>query len=230
MTTHRPVPLDRANRSYAAGSLRTIRELILAGHFEPGQRLNEVEIARSLGVSRGPVREALQRLATEGLVELVPNRGAFVCAVEMPDIQELYEVREALEVMAVRLCIERATESDIQRIQDMIASTREALGEEQTAPYPLDKDLHRCIGQMARNSRLEDQLRTIDHQLHLVRTRSGHEVARAHLAYEEHLAIADAITARDVERAEHGMRSHLRASFAHVKKLFDSDEPPEPRT
>src|SRR5215218_7099701 len=96
------------NTSYAEQARTLLRRSILNGVYGPGQRLKEMEISRVLGISRSPVREAIQGLANEGLVRIAPQKGAFVANLNATEVAELYEVREALEIMAVRLAAERA--------------------------------------------------------------------------------------------------------------------------
>src|SRR3954465_2999259 len=90
-----------------------LRSEILAGHLEPGTELAEVALSEQLGVSRGPLREAIGRLAAEGLVTVRPRRGAVVRSLSKEEFVELYQVREALELMAVRLAVPRLTADDL---------------------------------------------------------------------------------------------------------------------
>jgi DNA-binding GntR family transcriptional regulator len=95
----------------AVGCQRALRQRILHGEVRPGERLNEVEIAGELGVSRGPIREALQRLASDGLVELQARRGAFMRRLGPAEVRDLFEVRLALETTVARLAAQRATDA-----------------------------------------------------------------------------------------------------------------------
>src|SRR5438128_8801086 len=97
-----------------------LREEIIAGHLEPGAELAEVALSEQLGVSRGPVREALGRLASEGLVTVRPRRGAVVRSLSAEEFLELYQVREALEVMAVKLAVPRLHAEDFAELQGLI--------------------------------------------------------------------------------------------------------------
>src|SRR5262245_4984988 len=97
-----------------------IRDEILAERLAPGSELNEVALAQALGVSRGPVREALGRLEAGGLITIRPRRGAVVRSLSAQEFLEAYQVREALEVMAVRLAVPRLTDGDLDRLRGLI--------------------------------------------------------------------------------------------------------------
>src|SRR2546423_10742649 len=98
-----------------------LREEILAGGLEPGAELAEVALSEQLGVSRGPIREAIGRLASEGLVTVRPRRGAVVRSLSKEEFLELYQVREALEMMAVRLAVPKLAAEDIAELEELIA-------------------------------------------------------------------------------------------------------------
>src|SRR5207244_781821 len=99
-----------------------LREEILAGRLKPGAELAEVALSEQLGVSRGPLREAIGRLASEGLVTVRPRRGAVVRSLSKEEFLELYQVREALEMMAVRLAVPKLAAGDIAELEQLIAA------------------------------------------------------------------------------------------------------------
>jgi DNA-binding GntR family transcriptional regulator len=190
-----------------------LREQLLSGHFERGERLNEVAIARSFGISRGPVREALQKLASEGLVELVPRRGAFVPAFDTGELVELCEVREAIEVAAVRLAATRASSAAVRDLEALLKRTETEMNKGREAPYPTALDFHGSIIQLSGNSRLTSMGSEIHRQLQFSRARASFEPTRAAAAYKEHVEILDAIAKRDADAAEQAMRLHLLHSL-----------------
>src|SRR5207237_3014802 len=111
-----------------------LREQILSGKLEPGAELAEVALSEQLGVSRGPIREAIGRLAAEGLVTVRPRRGAVVRSLSKDEFLELYQVREALEMMAVRLAVPKLEAEGIAELEELIAAMgghaeREEVGE-----------------------------------------------------------------------------------------------------
>ncbi|MGG1658093.1 GntR family transcriptional regulator [Brevibacillus sp. NRS-1366] len=105
---------------------RVLREAILRGHFEPGERLVQEELASSLGVSRMPIREALRKLETEGLVVIEPHRGAIVKSLSLVDIEEIYGLRAQFEKMAVELSVEHMQPGDIEDLERLVELMEEA--------------------------------------------------------------------------------------------------------
>src|SRR5262245_61461910 len=106
-------------RSFADEAAKLIRHMILSGHFAPGERLNELQLAGVLQISRSPIREALKALSSVGLVRMVPGRGAFVADYDLATVRHLIEVRLALECAAARLVAERATDEQIEAIGEL---------------------------------------------------------------------------------------------------------------
>jgi DNA-binding GntR family transcriptional regulator len=196
-----------------------IRQLILSGRFEPGERLNELNLAETLSISRSPIREALQALAAEGIVRAVPGRGMFVATFDAGTIDQLTEVRQALECKAARLAAERADDALIDALERLLASTEEALADPDHS-YPRDLDFHQQVLDMSGNLKLVETARSVATQFQLARARSGEAPGRAKAAYEEHLRIYQAIRARDPEAADAAMHAHLEASRHNVRQLI----------
>lgn len=188
-----------------------IRRMLLRGAFPPGQRINEVRLARALGTSRGPVREALQALAQEGLVERIARRGVFVRAYGEPQLRDLAEVREILEVHAVRAAVRRARTEEIQAIAGTMARARSAI--ERSGRYPPDDDFHQALVRLARNEVLAEQAEQIYVRVRIVRIFSVAETDLARQAWREHDAILDAVSHRDEERAVQAVRQHIASGL-----------------
>lgn len=199
--------------SLAEEALGKIVQAITSGEFRPGERLSEAHLARQLGISRGPLREALGRL--EGrLVMRTPRIGVSVIALSTEDLAQLFEVREALEGMACRLAAERITRGQITSLQALLDQhrTNEAVlrsdGYFQRQP---DEDFHLSILRCAGNARLQELLMEgLYYQLRLYRFKASTEPGRAKAAFREHGAILDALAARDPDAAEAAMRKHIR--------------------
>ncbi|MEV0623650.1 FCD domain-containing protein [Nonomuraea sp. NPDC050404] len=207
-------------RRFADEVATIIRQLILSGQFEPGERLNELNLAETLSISRSPIREALQALAAEGLVRAVPGRGMFVASFDADTFDQLVEVRQALECKAAALAAERADDDLIEALGRLLASTEEALADP-SQPYPRDLDFHQQVLDMSGNLKLVETARSVGLQFQLARARSGEEPARAQAAYEEHFRIFEAIRARDPEAAGAAMHTHLDASRRSVRQLLE---------
>lgn len=196
-----------------------LRELVISGTLAPGERVNEMEIAASLGISRGPVREAVQRLASEGLLDFVPHRGAFVPTLSALRISHLYEVRAAVECAAARWAALRRTPDNLAAMEGTLEQADAILNSGAEVPYPIDLDLHREIVGAAANPILLAHAENVHLQLTFARSSSGYQPSRARDAHAEHRLIIHAIANRDGEGAEWGMRNHLEQSLSSVLAL-----------
>lgn len=212
-------PLNRVD-SFMTRTLEAVRELILEGHFAPGERVNEVELSRSLGVSRGPLREALQQLSSEGLVLRIQHRGTFIPDFGAKETTELFEVREALEVRAAELAAERAGAEAIDGLRSILDEARRCMASGTEPHYPLEPDFHAGVVALTGNQSLVQHSREVQRLLHIARMRSGYEPERARTAHEEHQSVLDAIADHDADRAGAAMRHHLRKGFEHVAQIY----------
>lgn len=210
------------NLPYSEQAAQIIRRSILSGQYEAGQRLNEVELSASLGISRSPIREGLRKLTDEGLVVLKPGRGAYVASFAMAEVRELLEFRQALDVMGARLAAQRASEMQMTEIQRSLeAATVAHKGGEPVPPW--SSDFHLLILRASGNNRIAERGAEVHRQLRLVRFRSGSTAERAQEAHDEHQAILDAIRARDVEVAGRRMQDHLIAAAAHIAQVLEAE-------
>lgn len=185
--------------------------------------MKEIEVSRDLGISRAPIREAIQNLANEGLVELVPHRGAIVAIFGAEEVRELYEVREALEIMATRLAAERASDRQLTELQGMLETTGIRLEGDVNASYPRDLDFHNRIFELAGNTKLEDMANGITAQLRLARFRSGARPGRAGDSYREHIAVFEALKEKDPNKAEKAMRKHIRNGLTKILDMLANE-------
>lgn len=186
-----------------------LREMVLDGVIQAGQRLNEVALAGALGISRGPLREAIQRLAGEGLLTMVSHRGAFVRTFEKREVEELYDLRTALEMFVTRLVCERATDDQVARLIALVDEVAVALADDPVGAYPSDHDFHRALLEIASHSIIERALLETQRQIALARGMSAKGADRAQKAHNEHAALVEAIAGRDADRAAQLMRTHL---------------------
>lgn len=213
-------PIDRSNLTLADRVEGRLREQIVQGERPTGSRLNEVEIAADLAVSRGPVREALQRLAHAGLVTLESHRGAFVRRLELDEVRELFEVRIALECHAAELAATRISQEgldDLARLQE--ASVSEV--SQNPRPSPFDHlDLHTLIVRASGNDRLQQAVAQVNVELRLARSRSGAAGERAKEAVDEHDELISHLRARDGDGARAAMNRHLHASLQNTMQLL----------
>ncbi len=188
-----------------------LREQILDNTLPPGTVLSEVPLAASLGVSRGPIREALGRLAAEGLVTVRPRRGAVVSALTHEEFLQAYQVREALETLAIRLAVPNLTDEDVDRIDAIV--DRQALALERDdidGFFVLNSSFHQLFVDVSRNTTLQDMYRQLIAHMGRYQMRSVALRGTVRRSVAEHRAIARACRARDAERAERLLRNHIR--------------------
>ena len=200
-------------------STEVLRDLILSGSLAPGERMNEVELATQLGMSRGPIRESLQRLAAEGLVTIRSHKGTFVKTFTAGELANLYEVRRVLEAHASRLAALRRTETEIEVLGKLLALTRERMATEGVFLY--ENDFHLQILAMTHNDVLAKQGQHLLAQMGLARSRSASSAERGKCALDEHQAVFDAIYGGDDERAASLMEHHLGKSYENAKRTLE---------
>ncbi len=201
-----------------------LRQQLLDGTYEPGSRLNEVEIADAMGISRGPLREALQRLVAEGLVVVVAHRGAFVRSFSPLELQQMYEFREIVESGAARLAARRATDEAVGGLRAMLRETAQLLDTTAGSVYPASPDFHRRTLELSGNPALLRAGTELQTQAKMARRSSGRLPGRARAAFDEHLVIVDAIGRRDPDAAQNAMTRHLANSFTSVSQARHDDQ------
>lgn len=206
-----PAPARVVRRTLRDHAEASLRELIVGGRLEPGTRVNEVQLAAELGISRGPLREAIQTLAREGLLEVIQHRGAFVRAVDERSLRDLYELRIALETHAVRLVGRSRDPAVLQRIVDLVVEAEGALDED--GGYPNDADFHRGLLAATGNESLVAAGEDVVRRISVARARSARDPERARAALVEHRAVLDALRDGDPARGAELMEEHLWRSY-----------------
>jgi DNA-binding GntR family transcriptional regulator len=188
----------------------SLREAIIHGRLHPGERLMEIQLAEELGVSRTPVREAIRKLELEGLVLMIPRKGAYVSQISMKDIADVFEIRRALEGLAARLAAERATEEEIERLERALIRIAEvAEADDLNGAVALDTDFHEELMAASHNPRLSQMVSNLREQIHRFRLTSLSHPGRVKLAVEEHRKIVDAIASHDSELAQNLAYEHI---------------------
>jgi len=188
-----------------------IREAIAEGRFSKGDRLRIGELARELGVSPTPIREALNYLCAVGLVELVPRKGFLVKGLSRKELEDTLEVRICLERMAVRLFVERASEEHLRRLEELYGRMRRASElEDLKLSMALNEAFHSAVVEGSGNGVLLEVVKGISDKLGLVRFLSISRSGRIKESLAEHGEILEALRARDARRAEELVDAHIR--------------------
>jgi len=212
-----------------------MRREIVEGQIPPGSKMNEPELARRYGISRGPLREAMRRLESSSLVVRRPNVGARVIDLSIAQLLDLYYLRESLEGLASRLAAERMSATEVEELRALIALHERQVAQDRGLAYYQsegDLDFHFCIVRGSHNARLQDLLgNDLYHLVRMYRCQFGMVGPRAPTALREHGQIVEAIAERDGELAEILMRRHIRASRQQVERRLSGDWPqPAPLT
>lgn len=199
---------------------RELRHRIITKQVKAGQRLPEVNIAVQMGVSRTPVREALRRLESEGLVDIIPNSGARLAAPTKREVENAYVVREQLECLAVRLAAQAVAEKHFRRLDEAIVAEENAFQERNLELYlEINESFHRIIAEATGNRILATYVENIlaRTNVYIVFYDPFYEAER-NPSIAEHRALLQALRDHDGERAERLMREHLRTTITGMAK------------
>ena len=201
-----------------------ITEAIVEGDLAAGSKLSDPELARTYGISRGPLREAIGRLEACGLVVRRANVGARVVTLSSNQLIEIFHIREALEGMAARLAAQNMGEEEIAKLRELLDQHGEQIERDAEHAYfqrEGDLDFHYRIVQGSHNAHMIELLcNDLYHLVRLYRYQFGMSSKRGQRAFVEHGHIVDAIERRDPEMAELMMRAHIRASRENVERLL----------
>ena len=207
----------------ADDAYQILHNRIVSGDLKPGQKLREVEIAESLGVSRTPVREAFQRLKSDGLLTHEPNKGAVVRHLDYQSISELYKIREVLEGTAAALAARQMSQVELAALYDLL-NLQDAAKDDAAEASRLNKVFHRTLCQSARNRYLVDMIDGLDLSMALLgRSTLGLEARKAE-AIAEHREILDAISVQNHADAEEAAQRHIRSAHAARLKIMIEDQ------
>jgi DNA-binding GntR family transcriptional regulator len=187
-----------------------LRQMLIEGRIAPGDKLNERELSEGLALSRTPLREAIRTLAAEGLVDLIPNRGAFAVQLTETDVANTFEVMAGLEGMSGELAATRITDDELSEITAMhyemlAAFTRRDL----SGYYRLNAKIHEAINAAAKNPVLTHTYARVNARLQALRFRSNQDDAKWKRAVKEHEQMIDALATRDAVGLREALRQHL---------------------
>ena len=201
----------------------SLEQRIVEGELGNGKRLDETELSDFYGVSRTPVREALQRLAESGLAEHLPRRGTFVRSPSLSQLVEMFEVMAELECMAIRLAARRATSNDIDALEKDNETCRAAVAANDTKKYyEINARLHGRIYQMSGNSFLANEARRLHDRLRPFRRLQLRVRGRMEESMAEHDIILAALRDGDADRAMETMKKHITIVGVRFNDLVSS--------
>jgi len=210
----------KPSESLAQQAASELRQRILAGDFAGGERLVEAQIARQLGISRGPVREALRQLRAEGLVEEEPRRGTFVMSMSADDIREVFDLRAALEVRAVRLLMTARDSEPLTRLRESLTAIRKAVDDgDRSMAARSDLAFHAALCQLSGNQRLYSVFVSNAALLQaLLRLDDESLYESLDELFAEHEELVTVVESGDVGRAEQLIDEHLEQTKTRLLK------------
>lgn len=209
MKSPKPAPHKPAGSSVDR-IYQQLKQMAMNYQFRPGEPLNEVELAASFGVSRTPLREVLNRLVAEGLLDFVPRRGFSCRSLDSKMIFDLYEVRCGLEMMSAKLATERASDAELKHLHQFWQAAAQTFT--QLAPIECarcDEQFHEQIAALSQNQELLRSLQAINARVHYLRLISMESAHYRQTTCDEHQLILAAMQDRNAEAAAHCMSAHV---------------------
>ena len=201
----------------------TLREKILKGVYKPGERLMEIHLADQLGVSRTPIREAIRMLELEGLVKMVPRKGAQVAKISKEDLQDVLEVRKALDTLSVKLACERITEDEIKLLNNEERDFEKALASKDVRDIAeADVAFHDVIHSATKNGRLKSMISNLAERIYRYRFEYIKQQSDGGKTLMlEHREIMRCIEGRDVESAVKATEIHIDNQEISISEQLD---------
>ena len=200
-----------------------LKNSILAGEFENGAELREIALAKKLGVSRTPVREALRQLEQEGLVEIYPNRGAYVKGITYKDVEDIFRIRARLEGLCAEMAVSSITHEQLDKLDEIILLSK-FYEEKKDMEHLLkmDSQFHEVLFESCGSKMLEHQLKDFHQYVQKARLRSLKRQERAKKSTQEHEEILLAIKDRDAKRADELATRHILNAIANIRLEHES--------
>jgi DNA-binding GntR family transcriptional regulator len=202
----------------------SLREAIISGQMKPGERMMEIQLAEEMGVSRTPVREAIRKLELEGLVVMIPRKGAYVAGLSLKDVADVFEIRRALEGLASELAADRITETELENLERYLVKIAEEIeAGDLNKVVDTDTDFHTLLYQASRNQRLSQIISNLREQIQRFRATSLAIPGRMREALEEHRQIVEAISSRDGETARRLAQEHIENAENSLMSVIHKD-------
>lgn len=200
----------------------TLRQAILKGDMEPGERLMEITLANKLGVSRTPIREAIRKLELEGLVNMIPRKGAVVASISEKDMRDVLEVRITLEELAVKLAIKNMTDEDIEALRQASKDFENAvISHDVVTIVEADVAFHDIIYNKTQNNRLIQIINNLREQMYRYRLEYIKDARTHSILINEHNDIIECIRSKNVEEAKNAVREHIANQEKSIVRLIN---------
>lgn len=218
-----PAMMIKVTKDRLSNQVYTILKGMIANYrFSPGARVNVEQIAKEVGASRTPVWEAVHRLVQEGLLENIPNRGVFMCALTPKQAIELYTVRESLEALAARLAIQNIDEKTMEKMKKSLEQQYKVVQKEDLVSYSrLDFDFHALVYEASGNRTLQEMLETIKNKMRPI---AMHVTPILSSLYHDHVEILEAFVEKNPDKAEAAFRKHNHQMIVQIQSSMDTDE------
>lgn len=198
-----------------------LKEMILDHRLDATNALNERELSVLFDSSRTPVREAINRLANQGLLTVIPGRGTFIRRVSVEDVIEIYNIKQALDCLAISLAMEKFSGDDINKLEIMLAEMEKLAVEESAEEFfKLDIAFHKIITERTGSARLMEMLERLDEQIVAFIISSVRSKERMDLSIKEHKILLTAINEKDIEKAQNSIRNHMESvKQFHINRI-----------
>lgn len=203
-----------------------LKRLIITREIKPGEKINEEELAKKIGVSRTPIRETLCRLENEGIIEIIPRRGAFVVTQSKEKVTETLQVREVLEGLVARLATKNMDKKTLGKLKECLEKISSSPEENsKLLKYArADVEFHSLLLDVSNNQMLQNMMGVVNAHLQLIRLRTVVLPGRAQKTVEEHYKILEAVEKGNEEAAEELMRKHIQSVRNDMIKNIGSME------
>jgi DNA-binding GntR family transcriptional regulator len=219
------VPIERT-KSLKEKTYDILKEMILTGRLEPGRLHNEVKLAKELGVSRTPVREALSELRQEGIVDFVPNKGILIREITVKQVQEIFEIRQIIESYVTQAVASRLSAADLKKLDAIIKKQEKlALRNDNQAFIETDRKFHLLLAARLDNRRLGAILENLRDQIHFMGIYAIKKSGRMGQTLTEHIKILAALREGKAKKAQKAMLQHLKNTEKTILELLRVEKP-----
>ncbi|MDR4435210.1 GntR family transcriptional regulator [Bacillus tequilensis] len=200
-----------------------LKKMIFNGTFKPGERINETQLAKSFGVSRSPIREAMRLLEKDGLLKADDRNGFSITSLTAKDVDEIYKIRIPLEQLAVELVIDEAAEEELAILEKQLEATEKAIhnGTEDTEIIRLNQKFHELLVDFSHNRHLKNLLEHVNDLIHFCRILNYTGDHRAETILNEHRKIFEEVKKKNKEAAKQYVMAHFNHDCEHLKRVLE---------